>query len=299
MKIKKIILIVFFLLFLTGCQVKKSNPLFFEVQKEGSTNKIYLLGSIHTADKTLYPLPDKIIDSYKNSTILAAEFDIIKYTQNIGAQISIMQQFMYTDGTIKDVLDEQTYQKMEDILKKANIYSSLYNAYKPIIWNSLVENAAAIDNNLSEEYGVDMYMLNLAHEDNKSILELESADYQYNVLLSFSDDLSLYLLKDAVSNYELSKAALKELYEAYKEGDRETLEKLIFTEEEVAPEEQEMIDEYNKALIDDRNKEMFKNLDKAFQEGETIFCTVGLAHIIGENGLVNYFKQNGYTVIEI
>lgn len=297
MKKIKILLLVVILLTLTSCQKSTklaSSPLFFEVTKNGSNAKIYLLGSIHAADETAYPLPNTIIDAYNDSNSLAVEFDIIKYTQNIGKQISLMQNFMYDgDKTIRDDVDDQVYNKMKSILTEVSLYSTLYDKYIPIIWSTLIDNATMLKSGLSEEYGIDMYFLNMAKENNKNILELESAEYQYKVLLNLSDELSLQLLKDSIDNYEESISELKWLYEAYKRGNRDELESIIFTSET-----DELTIEYNEALIDNRNIGMFKGLDKQFRKGETIFCMVGLAHIIGENGLVNIFKQNGYTVIE-
>lgn len=295
MKKIKVLLLIVFLLTLTSCQKSTksaSSPLFFEVSKNGSVAKIYLLGSIHAADETAYPLPKTIMDAYNESDYLAVEFDIIKYTQNIGEQVSLMQKFMYEGGkTIKDDVDEKVYDKMESILSKANLYSSLYDKYIPIIWSTLIDNAEMSESGLDEEYGIDMHFLNMAKEDKKKILELESAEAQYNVLLNLSDELSLQLLKDSVNNYNESIVDLKNLYEAYKRGNKDELESLVFTSET-----DELTSEYNEELIDKRNIGMFKGLDKQFRKGETVFCTVGLAHIIGENGLVSIFEQNGYTV---
>lgn len=294
---KKILLFLSIFLVLTGCSSKKeqSTPLFFEVSKEGYTDKIYLLGSIHVADETVYPLPKTITNSYKESDYLAVEFDMIKYMDNIGSQMSLMQKFIYDDGTsIKDYVSEEKYNKMKQILEEVNLYSSLYDTYKPIMWETLIENASASKSGLEDEYGIDMHFLNMAKEDNKNILELESAELQYNVLLGFSDELTLKLLDDSINNYDESIEGLKELYQAYKKGNKEEIEALLFTDEET----DELLDEYNDALITKRNIGMYKGLDKQFKKGNTIFCTVGLAHIIGEDGLVNIFKQNGYTVVQ-
>ena len=52
----------------SGCQKEEpvieeeqnsSTPLFYKITKDKSDTTIYLLGSIHAADETAYPLPEK------------------------------------------------------------------------------------------------------------------------------------------------------------------------------------------------------------------------------------------------
>ena len=139
---------------------------------------------------------------------------------------------------------------------------------------------------------IDMYFLNIAKEDKKEIIELESANYQYGILSSFDIPMQVYLLEESVNNYDASLNQMKDLYELYKKGNKEDLENLLFSDEEMN--EYDKI--YNNALITVRNEKMTKLLEEYFAQDKNIFCTVGLAHIIGDNGIANLLKQDGYKV---
>lgn len=300
-KIKYLILILCFSFMISGCAKQKeevepkssSTPLLFEVSKEGATNKIYLFGSIHAADESLYPLPDYVLNAYHDSDAIAVEFDLVAYAADLSNQVELLSKFVYPDAkTISEDLDKETYEKGVEILKTAGLYYSMMDSYTPIMWESLIENVVMINTGLSEQYGIDTHFLNLAKEDNKKIIELESADYQYSMLLGFDMDLQIYLLKESINRYEESQENMKKLYDLYKKGNQNDLESLLFEEGETNA----YLEEYNNQLITVRNNNMTASLKESFQNGETVFCTVGLGHIIGEGGIVDLLSQEGYKV---
>ena len=86
---------------------------------------------------------------------------------------------------------------------------------------------------------------------------------------------------------------MKELYELYKSGDKSELEKLLLESDEEA---NEITEEFNKKLITIRNENMKNTLIDEFDNDKNIFCTVGLAHIIGEGGIADLLEKENFTV---
>lgn len=283
-----------------GCEKKQeevepipnNTPLLLEVTKENTENKLYLFGSIHASDESMYPLPDYVMNAYKNSQLIAVEFDLIEYTKDLSSQMAFLSKFVLPNGEkISDYIDQEVYNQGVEILKNAGLYSPVFDVYSPMFWFSLMENAMIVDAELNEQYGIDNYFLKRAKEDEKDILELETAEYQYNLLSSFDYDTQVYLLKQSIDEYDEAKEELVKLHELYKKGNERELKKLLL-EEEI----DEYTKEYNDKLITIRNQNMTKSLEEALAEGKNIFCTVGLAHIIGEGGIANLLEQQGYTV---
>jgi uncharacterized protein YbaP (TraB family) len=57
------------------------------------------------------------------------------------------------------------------------------------------------------------------------------------------------------------------------------------------------IDEYNKAMMTDRNDGMLDVAKKYLESGDVVFYAVGLAHLLDtNNGLVFTLRDAGYTV---
>lgn len=304
-KFKYGVIMLCFLFMIGGCakpQEEKMDtstvtPLLLEATKEGENQTLYLFGSIHAGEEGLYPLPDYVMDAYRKSDVVAVEFDLVAYEQDLDAQIALLANFVNLDGKkIQDYISEETYNKSVEILRKAHLYSPMFDYYTPMMWQMLLENAVIVDTNLEEQYGIDKSFLNLSKENQKEILELESAESQYNMLSGFDYDTQIHLLEQALDEYEDSKESLKTLYELYKKGNREELEKILFEEEEAS---NPYLEEYNEELITKRNKGMLDSLKKAMEDEKDIFCTVGLAHIIGEGGLADLLEEQGYTIQEV
>ena len=101
------------------------------------------------------------------------------------------------------------------------------------------------------------------------------------------------MLEQGVSEYEKSKQNLLKLYELYKKGNKEELEEIVFSEDDRS---NSYMEEYTNKLVTVRNQNMAASLEKSFEKGQNIFCTIGLAHIIGEGGILDLLSQNGYVV---
>jgi len=301
-KIKYGFLLLCFVFLITGCEKKQeeqvpvstTTPLLLEVSKEEMQNKLYLFGSIHAGDESLYPFPDYVLEAYRKSRIVAVEFDLIEYEKDLERQTEMLANFVHKDGTfIQDYIDEETYTRSVEILKSNGLYNALFDYYTPMMWQMLLENAVVMDVGLKEQYGVDKEILKLSKEEQKEILELESPEIQYDILLGFDEQMQIYLLERTLEEYDDAKEEMKQLYELYKKGNKEELESLLFESEE---ETNSYLEEYNDQLITKRNQNMATSLEEVLQQGKDLFCTVGLAHIVGDGGIADLLEQKGYSV---
>lgn len=283
---------------------EKITPLMYEITKDGNQNKIYLFGSIHIANTDKLDFPKYVNDAYNNSKYIACEFDLVEYQKDQNKILEAIQDLIYSDGsTIKDHLSENTYNKLVNFLKEKQMYSEIYDIYKPMFFESLITNIIANDTKINTDDGIDTYFLNKAKKDNKTILEVESYDYQVKLLNSFSDKLNELMLIDLIDNYDQEVQSLKDLYEAWKKGDIEKLIEESNEELEIksnyTKEEIQIIKNYNKQLIDDRNVNMTNKLIEYFNNNYNTFYMVGAAHLVGNQGIAHLLETKGYTVKQI
>lgn len=310
MKRKSIFLIItiFTLIVFPACGkkeiVKEDNeitPLFYKISDKNNTT-IYLLGSIHAADDTIYPLNDTIMNSFNDSDYLAVEVDTLSLQNNFDLSLKLAEKMMYNDSTtIKNHIGDELYNKMVNFLKEKKSYSSLYDNYKPVFFESLFENLIINDAMLKSESGIDMYFLSLASENNKKILEVESAEFQYNLLLNTPLELDKIMIEEYIDNYDLNVSQMKDLYELWKKGDKEQLENILINSESqnVTEEEKKLMENYNQSLIIDRNYGMTNVLENYFEKKQNVFCVVGLGHVIGDEGIINLLQKRGYDVAQL
>lgn len=279
-------------------------PLMYEVTKEGSNNKIYLFGSIHMADTDKFNFPDYLTNAYNQSKYLACEFDIVEYQNNQENMLQAMQDLIYNDGTtIQDHLSKDTYNKLVTFLKEKGMYTEMFNIYKPVYFESLITSIIANEAHIKINDGIDTYFLNKAKKDNKTILEVESYDYQIKLLSTFSDKLYELLLTDLLDKYDEEVQSLKDLYDAWKKGDIERIINASNDELEIKSnytnEEINIIKDYNKKLLDDRNINMTNKLIEYFDNNYNTFYMVGAAHLVGDKGIAKLLQEKGYTVTQM
>lgn len=310
MKRKSIFLIItiFTLIVFSACDkkeiVKEDNeitPLFYKISDKNNTT-IYLLGSIHAADDTIYPLNDTIMNSFNDSDYLAVEVDTLSLQNNFDLSLKLAEKMMYNDSTtIKNHIGDELYNKMVKFLKEKKSYSSLYDNYKPVFFESLFENLIINDAMLKSESGIDTYFLSLASENNKKILEVESAEFQYNLLLNTPLELDKIMIEEYIDNYDLNVSQMKDLYELWKKGDKEQLENILINSESqnATEEEKKLMENYNQSLIIDRNYGMANVLENYFEKKQNVFCVVGLGHVIGDEGIINLLQKRGYDVAQL
>lgn len=279
-------------------------PLLYKVTKDGSDTTMYLFGSIHVADDRAYPLPEKVMNAYNNSDYLAVEFDMVAYASDYKKQVESLQTLVLTDGTmVTDHLSDETYQLMVKYLKDNNLYNSMYDYYKPAIHYSLISSIQTELSKLDSDLGIDMYFLEKAHKENKEILEVESATSQYEVLGSLPDELYDFLINSSIIYEESMIEETNDLYEAWLKGDAEYIIELSSSEDTELLEDYDdykdlvaLLEDYDKALIDDRNVSMTEKATEYFEEGKNVFFVVGLAHIVGEGAIADNLQNLGYTV---
>ena len=310
MKRKSIFLIItiFTLIVFSACDkkeiVKEDNeitPLFYKISDKNNTT-IYLLGSIHAADDTIYPLNDTIMNSFNDSDYLAVEVDTLSLQNTFDLSLKLAEKMMYNDSTtIKNHIGDELYNNMVNFLKEKKSYSSLYDNYKPVFFESLFENLIINDAMLKSESGIDMYFLSLASENNKKILEVESAEFQYNLLLNTPLELDKIMIEEYIDNYDLNVSQMKDLYELWKKGDKEQLENILINSESqnATEEEKKLMENYNQSLIIDRNYGMANVLENYFEKKQNVFCVVGLGHVIGDEGIINLLQKRGYDVAQL
>lgn len=281
-------------------QTASITPAFYKVtDDEGHT--VWLMGSIHVGLPSFYPLPAYITDAYKNADALVVECDVVAFSSNLSQQLQALQGMMYHDGsTIGDHLPEELYTYAVEILKEQRQYSSALDVYTPIFWSSAIDNYLTAQMGFDSELGIDMYFLNDAYDTGKEILEIESVEFQYDMLGGFPEQLQVLMLEGSVYNYENpdeAKEQLQALVDAWALGDPEGLYALLSEEGEFeSEEERELYEIYNDEMIVKRNRNMADYAEEALASGKEVFICVGAAHVVGEGAMADLLQQRGYTV---
>ncbi len=264
---------------------------------EGAT--VYLMGSIHFADSSFYPLRPEIIAAYQQADTLVVEIDISKVNHQRYNKL-LTQRGMFEDGTtIKDVISKETWLQLRQRLRYLNIDYQAVKHYKPGILVLTLSAIQVMQMGYDPELGIDAYFLSMATRQNlsvgeraKTIIELESLEQQLDLFLNIPNgDL---LLKESLYSLDEAEILMAEIVDYWKTGNEVKLNNLLFEQALIKYPAFSAI--YDR-LFFDRNDNMSLQIEEMLKQPEgRYFVVVGTGHLIGDKGIVNSLRKKGYRV---
>ena len=256
---------------------------------------VYLMGSMHYADKSFYPLRPEIEDAFNRSEYLVVELDINNIDRASYVQL-LFQDGVYKDGlTIKEVVSEETWLQLRQHLQRLNIDYETIKQYKPGILVLTLTTAQIAQMGFDAKLGIDAYFLNRATEKDrpKKIIELETLELQLKLFLEIPNgDL---LLKESLHSLDEAEPLMLDMVNLWKRGDVKRMNQLLF---EDALNEYPAFSEIHDSLFYGRNKKMVSKLEAMLKNKSKVnyFVVVGSGHLVGDKGIVNVLKEKGYKV---
>lgn len=285
-------------------------PLMWEVTSSDGT-KITMMGSMHALKDEVYPLPDKITEAYENADVLAVECDTTTVSTNFTVQLKQLENMYYEDGTtIKDHLPPDVYDGIVDYVEAYGIDIKNFETFRLWALSSQMETLALQHSDLNYNNGIDYYFLDKAHDDEKEIYEVESVDFQIDMLINMSDEIYAAMLSsyNAETKDDMIKL-LEDTYQAWIKGDYDffadsndidvAVKQAEEAGEPLTEKQIELISDYNKQLLFDRNITMKNSVEELLKGDKDVFYVVGAAHFAGEGGIIDLLEKDGYTVTKL
>jgi len=264
----------------------------WKVQAKGGT--AYLFGSVHLARPDSYPLPRQVEDSFARSGTLALEADPDAAMAEDLQQRLIRSAFYPGTDTLRRHLSQDTFDLAGRQLEQLGLSIEQFARSKPWFLAMTIEVAALQRLGYLPENGLDLYFAGKAR-GGKKIVELESFDYQLQLLNGFNDrDQELFLLY-TIQEQASTRERMAELMQAWQSGDAESMEKIVLKAVNDAPETRPI---YEK-LYYQRNRELAVKVEQLLRSEENSFIVVGAAHLVGPEGIVALLKRKGYRVEQL
>jgi uncharacterized protein YbaP (TraB family) len=279
---------------------EEATPLLWKATDE-SGHILYLFGTIHVAEESLYPLPYAVMTAYEESDALALELDITTAALEM-MMLPEYAQIMYLPqgDSIENHLSAETLALAESYLSEAGYPAGMLRGYSAMGWYSLLDGEMMAASALKADLGVDMHLANMAKEQGKTLLEVESVELQLAMLGGFSDELYDMMILSMVQSADLYARQLGIMYTAWKMGNEAMINFLCNTSTEGLSEaEAALMEEYNAKMLSERNIAMAEFARTQLLSGDTVFMAVGTAHMVGEDGIVSLLREMGYTVEKI
>lgn len=260
---------------------------------ESKTTTLYLLGSLHFLKEENYPLPQEIEAAFDASAVLAVEANI----NDVGGIdiTKLMESAFYTGtDTLEKHLSRETYETVRKRLEGSGMPPELIARQKPWFLALTLTSLELAKMGFDPAYGIDKHFLSRA-QGKKKIIELESIDYQINLLSGFSDREQELFLSSTLKDLDLIRSEAGILVKAWENGDVKEMEALLSK----SATNDKGLSSISHKLLDERNAKMCARIEEFLKTKESYIVVVGAAHLIGKKGIVEMLRRKGYPVKQL
>jgi uncharacterized protein YbaP (TraB family) len=277
------------ILFMASARAVNDRALFWQVQSD--TAKVYLLGSIHYADESFYPLRREIEQAFYSSGHLVVEINIDADKAQRYRELMQQKGSYQGEATIRDHISEETYRQLQYRLRRLGMPLDMVHKQKPGMLVLTLTAVQVMKMGFMPELGIDAYFLKRAVDSKKHIIELETVEQQMDIFLNVSDgDL---ILRETLHSLDEADMLMMDMTRCWKRGDEVCLEQILF--EDAMTRYPSLIRIYDDLFF--RRNENMANDIKGFLEGEgTYFAVIGAGHLVGDKGIPVLLRNAGFDV---
>jgi len=259
---------------------------------EGTSNRVYLLGSVHLLRAQDHPLPRIIDDVYDEAETLYMELDMDDLDPLL-MQSTINRLGMLDEGTsLQDVMGDELYAEAKARAAELELPLDMLERTEPWLAAITVEQLALARIGFNPSYGVEMHLLKKASSDGKEILGFESVEQQ----LAYLDGLSLDAQRDLLMQTLAESAAIQDLMDdlilAWRSGDIDYLERTLLEDVSGYP---ELYD----TIVASRNRLWVDTIDALLEQREDYLVVVGALHLVGGDGVPQLLEQRGVRITQM
>ena len=161
----------------------------------GKHNTVYLLGSIHVLRAQDYPLAPAVLQAYADAKALLMEVNL-EDIDSAEVQSEMLASAMLPEGsTLPSILGPQRYAHATSLAHEVGVDLSSFDQFAPWFAAEAISQLQLMELGFQPQSGIEMYFLERARSDGKSIAGLETVHDQIALFEGLSmNEQSEYLV---------------------------------------------------------------------------------------------------------
>jgi uncharacterized protein YbaP (TraB family) len=263
-----------------------AKPAFWTMEYQG--NRLYLLGSVHLLPAETVWLTDEIRAARDKSEIFVFEAPLKDADVTMGSFVEKHGR-LSGDKTLRDLLGKPSHDALEQAAWEVQFPPRMLATVRPWLAAVYLELYAYLKLGYSQYYGVDHVLERQAEARKASFAYFETVEEQLSYFLKLSPQEELRYLKSTVKDILEKPDMPQRLIKAWAEGDTRGLDLLI--DEGMAE-----VPQLKAQLLTARNRKWLPQVEKMLKSGKVHFVTVGAAHLVGRQGVVEMLRAKGYKI---
>lgn len=299
----KIIFLLCLFFLNTGCTksqiTEQESTKHFLWKVSDADSYVWILGSIHMADSTFYPLDPVIMNAFNESQALVLEIDISNDSVlNESSSLSMDRGVLPSGQLLKDVLPDSTYMYLDSLFRSWGLSIDLFKNFRPWMVAMQISAMAIERTGFSSEWGIEYMLMDQAVLLGKEIVSLETPATQIEALATPSDTLGVYYLETTLKEISQIDSLLSQIAFAWQTGNRSKLQSLLNPKSQLkSDKEKEMDNVIKEKIYSERNIGMVNRIESFIKENKKFFIAVGVAHLIeDDDNILELLKNKGFKV---
>jgi uncharacterized protein YbaP (TraB family) len=281
-------------------KVANGKSIFWKLEKPG-VRPSWLLGTMHVTDPRVLTMPKGAPEADKAAdTIIVESDEILDDKKAAMALLAKPELMMFTDGsTISKFLSPADNAKLEAGLKERGIPLAAVSRMRPWMISSVVSlPPCEIARKTKGAQFLDQRIAIEAAAAGKQVKGLETLGDQLQAMADLPVEFHLKSLIETLQLGDKMQDVVETMTDLYLAGDIGATMPMLKI---VAPDGNDDGSDYaafEQRIILDRNKVMAEHAAPILANGN-VFMAVGALHLTGDQGLIELFRKQGFTVTAV
>jgi uncharacterized protein YbaP (TraB family) len=252
----------------------------------GKHNTVYLLGSIHVLRPSDYPLPPTVLEAYRDAKSLLMEVNLEEIS-SAQVQAEMLGSAVLPEGkTLPVVLGSARYGRADVLAHEVGVELSLFDQFAPWFAAEAISQLQLTQLGFQPESGIEMYFMERARTDGKSVAGLETVHDQISLFQNMSlDTQAQYLVSSLEQAHDLPKE-VDSMVRAWQRGDTQWFANQLQSELGRDPKL------YQSVLVA-RNRKWLPKIEALLNDDKNYLVIVGTGHLVGQGSVIDLLKKDG------
>jgi uncharacterized protein len=257
----------------------------------GRHNTVYLLGSIHVLRPSDYPLSPAVLEAYRDAKSLLMEIN----PEEIGSaqvQAEMLGSAVLPEGkTLPAVLGSARYGRADGLAHEVGVQLSLFDQFAPWFAAEAISQLQLTQLGFQPQAGIEMYFMERARNDGKSVAGLETVHDQISLFQNMSlDTQAEYLVSSLEQAHDLPKE-VDSMVRAWQRGDTQWFANQLQSELGRDPKL------YQSVLVA-RNRKWLPKIEALLNDDVNYLVIVGTGHLVGQGSVIDLLKKDGIAAAQ-
>jgi uncharacterized protein YbaP (TraB family) len=188
--------------------------------------------------------------------------------------------------TLPDVLGKERYARASALAREAGVDLSMFDQFAPWFAAEAISQVQLSQLGFKPESGVEMYFMEKARNDGKSVAGLETVHDQISLFQNMSlDTQAEYLLSSLEQAHELP-AEVDSMVRAWQRGDTQWFAAEMKSE---LGRDARLYD----SVLSGRNRKWLPKIEALLNDDKNYLVIVGTGHLVGRDSVIDLLKKDG------